>query len=87
MTARQYRVRLFDGRYELLRERTVETVYDRQEQGIAAHRQASTLDALLWNMGLIAQEEDRSIEMGKLRLVLCEIDDDERAAFDWVARS
>ena len=87
MTAQQYRVRLFEGGYQLLSERTLVTTFDIAETGHGAVRQASSLDAILWNLADVAKSLGEAVDPTRLRLVLCELEDDERPAFEWVSRS
>lgn len=87
MTAQQYRVRLFEGGYQLLSGRTFMTTFDLKETGHGAVRQGSSLDALLWNMVEIARAEDSAVDPTRVRLVLCDPANDRDPVFEWVSRS
>lgn len=85
MSARTYRVRVFDGNFEIMRTRTIVAVFDLEALGFEAYAQQSTIDAMLHNLARIALKQGDARDVEDVRLELCDMRTGVKV-YDWFAR-
>lgn len=85
MTAEYYRLRVFDGAYELFTKKTMVVMFDIDARGTEAYAQDSKIDAMLHNLRRLAEKE--GAEPDDVRLELCDRSGDaDRCVYDWRGR-
>ena len=79
------RVLVFDGRFEIMRERTMTLAFDEDALGFEAYAQQSTCDAMLHNLAKIALRSGETRDVEDVRLELWDMQLT-RKAYDWYGR-